>query len=218
VRPALPSFEGWIESVFDHPVHEPEWWWEEGAVLPLDPAQNPAEALGLLTELLENSSALAPYTDAQVAQGLWYLFDTSCSAYTTLLRHPDVPRSARERFATGLLSLYRDLFAVRCAPVVGHPSAEGLNMTCYMLLDLSEALGPNPHDGATDELLLAAMEEVLRIRHVACQDSALHGLGHWAAAYPEQVASIIDGYPRATPSIPDELRQYALSAKSGQVE
>ena len=217
-RPAVPSFRAWVESVFQHPVEEPEWWWKEDAVRPLDPEQAPAQALSLFTELLEEASALSRYPDAQVAQGLWFLFDDSCSEYTTLFRRPELPRKARERFVTALPALYRDLFALRCAPVLGHPTAEPLNLTCYMLLDLSDALEPHPDDGAMDELCLVAMDQVLQIPNVACQDSALHGLGHWAAAYPEWIASMIDGYLRANPSISDALRHHALSAKVGKIE
>ncbi|HEY3585555.1 MAG TPA: hypothetical protein VGK85_00315, partial [Myxococcaceae bacterium] len=183
-----------MESVFQHPVQEPEWWWKEDAVRPLDPEDAPAQALQLFIELLETPSTLAAYSDAQVAQGFWFLFDDSCSEYTTLFRRPELPSKARERLVKALPILYRDLFALRCAPVMGHPNAEPLNLTCYMLFDLSEALCPNPGDEEVDELLLGTMEQVLKISQVACQDSALHGLGHWAGAYPTRVASIIDRY------------------------
>ena len=217
-HPAVPSFGNWVESVFQHPVQEPEWWWAENAIRPLDPDQAPGPALRLFTKLLETASAMAPYDDAEVAQGLWFLFDTSCSAYTTLLRRQELPRTARERFVKALPLLYRDLFAVRCAPVMGHPTADSLNGTCYMLLDLSEALQPHPDDEPMDELCLATMEQVLRTPHVACQDSAIHGLGHWADSYPARVASIIDRYLQDNPAVPADLRDYALSAKTGKVE
>ena len=24
------TFEQWVETVFDHPVHKPEWYWDDG--------------------------------------------------------------------------------------------------------------------------------------------------------------------------------------------
>jgi hypothetical protein len=38
------------------------------------------------------------------------------------------------------------------------------------------------------------MEHTLWLNSLACQESALHGLGHWQALYPEQVAGIVDHF------------------------
>ncbi len=37
------------------------------------------------------------------------------------------------------------------------------------------------------------MARTLAIPHLACQEGALHGLGHWQRAYPDRVAAIVDG-------------------------
>ncbi len=214
-----PPLGDWLESVFEHPVTKPSWWWNENAKLPLSPDKASREALDLLTTLCESPAVLAAYTDEQVAQGLWFLFDTSCSEYTTLLRNQDLPWAARQRCLNAILTLYGDLFAVRCAPVMGHPFSKPLNGMCYMLWDLSEALEPHPEgpEPEVDEACLAILSQTLLISHIACQDSALHGLGHWASAYPERVASTIDEFLRDNPAAPSELREFALRAREAKV-
>lgn len=45
-----------------------------------------------------------------------------------------------------------------------------------------------------DEKLLATLQSLLRINHEACQESALHGLGHWHLNYPEEVENVINQF------------------------
>src|SRR6266511_1005011 len=72
------TFEGWVEYVFDRPVAAPEWWFGFGGELPADPP--PAEAVAFVTRLCEHADALlAPYSNAQVNQGLWYLVGSGAS-------------------------------------------------------------------------------------------------------------------------------------------
>ena len=91
------SFEHWVIFVFDHPLpapgapnwyHDPdedsEWW---------DPADSPETTVAHLTVLFENApSVLAPFSDAQVRQGLWFLVSNSCSDHMFALLNPSVPR------------------------------------------------------------------------------------------------------------------------------
>jgi hypothetical protein len=64
------SFKEWVKHVFDHPVTDPAWhfdinseWWDSSS----------EEAMHYMTQLFENDGAiLAPYSDAQLNQGLWY--------------------------------------------------------------------------------------------------------------------------------------------------
>jgi hypothetical protein len=67
-------------------------------------------------------------------------------------------------------------------------------------------------------LQLAALETmaaILRLDSIACQESALHGLGHWHRVFPEAVESGIDEYLSLHPSARPELLTYARGARWG---
>jgi hypothetical protein len=120
----------------------------------------------------------------------------------------------RQRVISSFENLFREFFAVRCKPVLGHLSEEGspLNMACYMCWEFDcWHSTPSP-------ALLPVMRSTLAIDHVARQESALHGLGHWyhrgqAAA----VQSIIGEFLGREPHLRAELREYARSARIGYV-
>jgi hypothetical protein len=61
------------------------------------------------------------------------------------------------------------------------------------------------------------MDATLKIDSIACQESALHGLGHWELFYPTEVAEIVDQYLKENPSLRSELKNYALDAREGHV-
>ena len=61
------------------------------------------------------------------------------------------------------------------------------------------------------------MAEILALDSLACQESALHGLGHWQHAYPEEVQQIIDRFLNANKNLRPELAAYARSARTGCV-
>lgn len=62
------------------------------------------------------------------------------------------------------------------------------------------------------------MERTLQLDNIACQESALHGLGHWHSAYPKEVERIIDAFLQSNLNIRPELEQYAQSARIGMVQ
>src|SRR5262249_33104418 len=100
------------------------------------------------------------------------------------------------------------------------PGVNPLNSPCYMWWDIT----PVP-SGATDadqgpltDACLSVMERTLALDSIACQENALHGLGHWHSHFPERVESIIDAFLTSDPNIRPELRKYALSARGGCVQ
>lgn len=68
-----------------------------------------------------------------------------------------------------------------------------------------------------DHQIIEGMRQSLSIDSEACQESTLHGLGHWQGTYPDTVEEIIDEFLDGDPKIRPELRNYALSAKKGMV-
>lgn len=71
---------------------------------------------------------------------------------------------------------------------------------------------------AIEKTCLEVMDRALELDHPACQEGALHGLGHFHHGYGRQIRAIVDAYLRRTgPTLPPELRAYALSARGGRV-
>ena len=123
-----------------------------------------------LAEVFETpAGSLARYSDERTAQALW---DLSSNVFCDLGRPPgDWDLHIRVFKSFGVL--FREFFAVRWEPALGHMDEGGaLNGICYMWWDLGWYFIPDPD-------MLAMLRSILAIDHVACQESALHGLGHW---------------------------------------
>jgi hypothetical protein len=185
----------------------------------LDGLCEPDQATVLkLIEVFENPAAiLKPYSDQVLNRAFW---DLSSDVFRVVYEMA-IDWAVRLRFIRSFETLFRDLFAVRCTPTLGHLSEDGsrLNTVCYMWWDfdcwspMPDPLTRNPFDSA----FLASMRSILAIDHVACQESALHGLGHWYPAHSAEVESIIDEFVKSQRHLPEGLSQYASSARRGYV-
>ena len=129
----------------------------------------------------------------------------------------------RFRFLESVKSLYCDGFVRFCAHHFGHldsgpEPSRPLNSACYMLWDLILIEGPAINGDA--DLLYASLDVLkyaLNLSHTACQESALHGLGHLADSYRDKTTPIIRDYLRHGNS-DAELRQHAENAIAGRVQ
>lgn len=75
-----------------------------------------------------------------------------------------------------------------------------------------------PERDVLDDHILSVMEKIVQLPNQACQEGALHGLGHWQYAYPDRVAQIIDEYlAKKADELREELAQYARHARIGYV-
>jgi hypothetical protein len=221
--PALPpdlSFDDWVLHVFDHPATEPEWHWAPDA--PYWPGP-PAAIVAHLTRLFENPlPPLEGFTDAELNKGFWYIASNGLSDYMFALADQTVPLDARLRCVRALSVLYRQLFATRCTPHLSHldePGAGELNAACYMWWDICPLyrVPDDPAHREIDRTVLDVMSEALAVDAIACQESALHGLGHWHHVYPREVETIVDRFIAARPTMRPELLSYARSARGGCV-
>ena len=225
-REPLLSYDEWVTYVFDNPLPEVglAWYWENDE---WDPLSAPETIAGYLTTALENIAVVAaPYTDAQVAQALEYLVNNACSSHMFVLLEDSVPLEARLTCVRAFFAVYRDLFAPRCSPFLGHrrtganaypEGANPLDGVCYMWWDIYPIGGP-PADRGGDALhrtALWVMEQTLTLDSDACREGALHGLGHWMAYYPDEVPAMIDAFLARTPDLRPELQQYAAAARGG---
>ncbi len=108
------------------------------------------------------------------------------------------------------------LFVPRCTPHLSHLSeteAGSLNGVCYMWWDEFPflALAGDPNLPMMQETAQRTMARILRFKSLACQESALHGLGHWQRDHDRQASAIIDGFLAANPEIDTRLVSYANS-------
>jgi hypothetical protein len=74
-----------------------------------------------------------------------------------------------------------------------------------------------PNRNEIDNEILRVMERTLHLDSPACQESALHGLGHWMPQYPGRVQEIVDKFLAVRSGLRKELREYAQSARMGCV-
>lgn len=217
------SYEDWIAYVFDHavPFYEQAWylesdadWWRP----------RPDQATDYVTRLFEHPEPLVEqFADSQIGQGLYYLIDNGAGAHCRFLADETVPMDARVGCIAAMSSLFARLFQPRCAPILSHldePGGAALNRICYMWWDvvpLAAVSKPDQPDPIHDACL-SVMRDTLLLPNPACQENALHGLGHWARAYPEFTAATIDAYLAANPNLRPELARYAAAARIGCVQ
>jgi len=217
------TYDDWIEHVFSHavPLYEPAWyhqvdadWW--------DPS--PQQAVDYMMRLLEDPDPLVDrFADSQIGQGLYYLIDNGAGGYCRFLVEGSAPIDARVQCISAMKTLFSRIFDPRCLSKLSHldePGGNELNRICYMWWDIaplgarSKPSKPDPvHDACLD-----VMRDTLSLSNSACQESALHGFGHWAHAYPEFSQRAIDAYLAANPNSRPELKAYALAARSGCVQ
>lgn len=216
------TFEEWLIYVFDRPVDDSrlEWYWDSEADWWRG---SNAQIIQFVTQAFENAGTLfEPYNDAQLKQGLWFIASNGCSDYMFALLDPGVPWSARQRCVRSIHNLFEECFAKRCTPHLSHldePGVSPLNGVCYMWWDiLPIGAQPNhPDQTGLDHEILGVMESTLRLNSVACQESALHGLGHWQRSYPQRVTEIVDSFLQNQKGSGEELRAYAMNAARGCV-
>lgn len=215
------GFEDWLAHLFDHPEDRPDWYFDPGfQFLPISPRTLTAHALRLFEA---PAFLMSRYSDSQIASGLKYLIDSSCGGDLRLIAHADVAQPDRLTLAARIDRVYSQIFAARCAPLLGHLS-EGadrpLNMLCYMWWDVItlDAIGEPRLDAEFNAALIEAMGRTLGIPHAACQEGALHGLGHRGNHAPERSAELIDAFLSGNRAMRLELVNYAKAARCGCVQ
>lgn len=216
------TFEAWLAHCFNHPVSDPAWHCDIDAPM-CEPS--PANAVEYLTRLFTKPlTFVGHFSDEQLNQGLWYLVSPSSSDTMFCLVDASVPEASRIACVKAMKRLYTELFASRCSDITSNGithtgSVSALNSVCYMWWDILPIHGrPEQPDRAQfDEAILIVLEDTLSISSQACQESALHGLGHWALYYPTRVQAVIRKY-LATSYVSPLLRNYAIAAEAGNVQ
>jgi hypothetical protein len=216
------DFEGWIKHVFDHPISEPQWFRALTAEASWEPSKD--KFLAYISRAFEQpATAFGRFSDAQLNQGLHYLISPDCSDGMFAVKEKKIPWSERHQAIQAILPLFKDCFARRCSPSLLHleeKPCNPLNAVCYMWWDVFPVYGQpdKPAQAELDQAILGVIRQTLKIDHVACQEAALHGCGHWKQYYSEQVQKIIDEFLARNTTLRPELKQYALQARTGMVQ
>lgn len=216
------TFEQWLKSLFDHPADnmdvyhdavDKSYWCDNSA----------RRHIAFVTEAFENAEdVLGMYSNAQLNQGLWHLMGHGTEYLFSLLNRR-VTWAARERCLRSIIVLFEQIFVRRCSPGLGHLSEaqdNHLNGICYMWWDLDVLpFYPleDPIRRRINEFCLDIMATILSMDSMACQESALHGLGHEHLYHPQYVETTIDAFLIRNPNIRPELAAYARRAKFGRV-
>jgi hypothetical protein len=102
--------------------------------------------------------------------------------------------------------------------VIDAAPKNALSDVCFMWWDVFpgglSSLREEEFD-AVDEAFIGVMIECLGIEHLACQESALHGLGHFGGPWVKRAQAAIDAWLAGHGGSP--LRGYALAAREGNV-
>jgi hypothetical protein len=214
------SYEDWLDEAFGRAVTGDAY----PQFVDRDPSEWPAPvtyelALQYLTRLFEHpGEALRTYSDHQIAAGLWELGpgDAHC------VYNADIPVEARERLIGSVEIFFSDFFAASCAPTLSHAAKEHispLNTICYMWWEVI-TWGWQQDDPAAERLIakdLDVMEAVLRLRNPACQEAALHGLGHMVG-HSGRALEVINRLLADSADLDPALLEYARAARTGCIQ
>jgi hypothetical protein len=213
------TFDEWLKWAFDHPVAEntsDKWWWhepdeDEGGRW-LD--RPPIPALTFVTKLFENPlTYLSEYSDAQIDQGLWFIVGMSNSKHFEWVVDGRVDLGLRKRCVRSIENLSRELFAPRCSDEVIN-GTKPLDSICYMLWDL--AIHDKVLDAEIGREAVNTLARIITIPSIACQQSALHRLGHLVDD-ARIGCDIIQKYLDDHPVLRGDIRKYAERALLGKV-
>lgn len=170
--------------------------------------------------LSQSGTDLLKFSDKQVNSGLWQLF--SSAGLVHVLKEPNVPLKLRTSSILAIKALYSDCFMQRARPILAHlgePGGSPVNSICYMLWDITPiGIWGTVEYCSYFDLAIEVLEYSLYLPHVACVESALHGLGHLGGGKSERVQLVIDKWKTQTKVGSPELITYAQNAHKGSVQ
>lgn len=220
-------YDGWIDYVFDHPVLDPQWWWQDeetGHYQVWNENAHPSRTLAYLTQLFRDPVGLiGRFSRAQIDQGLHLLISNSCSTHMYVLTNTDLPWTSRQACFDAMFLLYQDLMAPVYGDYLGHRKRIGdaspSTYSCYMWWDIIPLYGGMDHPDmkAINDTVFRLFEQILSLRAESCLESALHGLGHWHLYEQERASQIVNRFLVKRKDISPALRNYAQSAAIGSV-
>ncbi|MFI5101826.1 MAG: hypothetical protein ACHP9V_00495 [Terriglobales bacterium] len=133
------TFEQWLEFVFNNPVREHEWYWDEDFDSRWEALElTDALIVQYMTRLFLEPEMLKPYLLDQVEQGLWFLLGESspgCSSKTLLRREAAI--LDRVACIHAMSSFFRNfILAVTPSGFDPHAPTIGVTGAAYMWWDI----------------------------------------------------------------------------------
>lgn len=205
--PGTVGFEEWVAYCFgqgprdfareDLDPRKPEESWE--ARVTRHEIDGATAARYLKRLFLESGARLSAVSDAELAEGVWYVFGIGGGFFSTMTSDWERRDGTRNPVATAveitavfdaMPVIYRDVFERRCPPDFKPENAcqsdvDRLGAAVYMIWDMDQCIylvsgsQPDTLDNPITTAGLAALSTVLReCASPACLYSALHGLGH----------------------------------------
>ena len=169
---------------------------------------------------LEIADIVSQHGEDRVNKAIWYIYGSASGYMWDAMEKSLGPK--RGQFMESVNQLYANGFVQFCSNYYGHldsgpENARPLNSACYMLWDM-DGLECPAINGDTDLLTLSidVLSNALRIDSIACNESALHGLGHLATSHRALTSPPINEFLRRR-NLPPEIREYAEAAKAGYV-
>jgi hypothetical protein len=193
------SFDEWVKFVFDHPVFEPAWYWDDA----WDWEGDPNVVLKNASRLFSSPEfLLQEFRPEQIEQGFWFLLG-SAGKLDRWVWAKEIDWTIRKDCINSMVNVFEQLF-------VKNPLGE----TCYMWWDL---LGEFRDEGdpAVRGEMLESLSRVLKIESYDCQISALHGLGHLTHGGKKK---IIEEFLNVRSTLDEKTKEYARAAMEGKVQ
>jgi hypothetical protein len=198
----MDGFDAWVRYLFDRPQELDEGRQDLDAV-----RDGPVAKAERVRHLFRNAGdVLRPYSDDQVGWGLHEIVDGGDIREFMNRKVPVVLRTTGLR---SIVTLFAQVFAQRIQ-VEETSRTPPLQHVCFMFFDIA------PID-LGDDTVLDVLEDTLKLPSIPCQRAALHGLGHAHMRSPEPVWTIVGRWLEKHPNAPQELRDYAASARIGDV-
>lgn len=168
----------------------------------------------------EIDAIVRQHGEEAAGRAIWYVYGC-CSGYMHDVLDPSLG-DLRLEFMESVKLLYREGFNRYCAHFFGHlddgpEPSRPMNSGCYMLWDMDgiecpAMSGDRPMVAAS----LNTLQFALTLSNPACQESALHELGHLAFRYRLDAEPVIRDY--LSSRRPEEpLKSYAERAANGYV-
>ncbi len=205
---AIPTFDEWLADAFTDG--------KEGTCVDDDAAAVNEYVTRFNRDV---ASLVATHGEERINKAIWYIYGSASGYMWDAMdeslgqRRIEFMASVRDLYASGFASFCAQHFGhLDCGPEVARP----MNSACYMLWDMDGIDWAINADAQMLEASLDVLTFALELDNWACNESALHGLGHLATDFRAQSSPPITAFLRRK-DIPPELREYAKAAKAGSV-
>lgn len=197
----LTLFQQQLTYIFERPITQPEWYWEVNESTDL--FDTPLAAFEFIETLMSDAKTyLAPYSNDQIAHGLQFIFNNSCSDLSIDFKEAPVTPERKVAALKSLFYVYRDVFEPRCAPLLlanSREPAPQLESFCYMLWDVTPL-----------SVWLTSKPEHLPQPNPAFMEKMM-ALDPTQEGYQEKLEAIMQETPSMLPQTPEEQQKFLKS-------